>query len=727
MKGLHNVVLAKDVQGNAFWVPIKQEGGLPVVHVSHNTGMALAGEAAPAAKVKMKLDPSIKPDKVKQLSHDDKMLVLLALHQRLAHSTGRRLYLTLKERGWGDVYTQKECAEVNCDVCRLLNRKACKIPRVPEQARAAWKPGEKAYQDLTDMPWGVGGFKKLSVIVDGVSRRVSCMALRHKDQAIIHAVAYIEQVRQEGMKVRVWRSDNGGEFISDAYTIMLAENSIAQKTGAPYTPESQGIVERANGTIKRLFGKVLRSLGTPASLWPGLVQGVVQAINNAVHASTGESPYKKAGLLAKQELPVLALGDTIQAMDPQDNLAKEGYYGGSISPQVASCIVRSTNGGWRILRVHPSSVKLLDWGRGIEPQVPGEWTAAPPEKQLLPDNVEYDSIDGDQYEDGVGQGAGKEEPADNLDIDDNPDAPDNGAKELGKGSGVVAMHENKQIVGKVMKATKNRLDIARFEYQDGQWKPRELSWVPRNTVVKSFALEGGERIPADIQPMFQGELGQAGQAPAGQPQDDHDVRVVVDTDSEQSDKEQALRAEVLKALAAKGIYPGLPENKSKNQISATPEDIKGGSHREADLAELKKFHANKVLGPRMRNLTKEILSKTFSAGWRRTFKGEGDNRKAKSRLFVRGFEDKRDRGWVETFSGTADQGHMRTAILYSLNRKFKAAKGDVEVAFLQTDAPDKMYLRMPDDLPPEAAELGYEPGLRHMKSRRSSKRSSRRG
>jgi transposase InsO family protein len=416
MKGLHNVVLAKDVQGNAFWVPIKQEGGLPVVHVSHNTGMALAGEAAPAAKVKMKLDPSIKPDKVKQLSHDDKMLVLLALHQRLAHSTGRRLYLTLKERGWGDVYTQKECAEVNCDVCRLLNRKACKIPRVPEQARAAWKPGEKAYQDLTDMPWGVGGFKKLSVIVDGVSRRVSCMALRHKDQAIIHAVAYIEQVRQEGMKVRVWRSDNGGEFISDAYTIMLAENSIAQKTGAPYTPESQGIVERANGTIKRLFGKVLRSLGTPASLWPGLVQGVVQAINNAVHASTGESPYKKAGLLAKQELPVLALGDTIQAMDPQDNLAKEGYYGGSISPQVASCIVRSTNGGWRILRVHPSSVKLLDWGRGIEPQVPGKWTAAPPEKQLLPDNVEYDSIDGDQYEDGVGQGAGEEEPADNLDI-----------------------------------------------------------------------------------------------------------------------------------------------------------------------------------------------------------------------------------------------------------------------------------------------------------------------
>ena len=81
---------------------------------------------------------------------------------------------------------------------------------------------------------------------------------------------------------------------------------------------------------------------------------------------------------------------------------------------------------------------------------------------------------------------------------------------------------------------------------------------------------------------------------------------------------------------------------------------------------MRSFYNNKVLGSRVQHVTKEILQKSFTAGWRRTFKGEGTNRKAKSRLYVRGFEDKRDRGWVETFSGTADQGHMRTAILYTV-------------------------------------------------------------
>jgi hypothetical protein len=180
---------------------------------------------------------------------------------------------------------------------------------------------------------------------------------------------------------------------------------------------------------------------------------------------------------------------------------------------------------------------------------------------------------------------------------------------------------------------------------------------------------------------------------------------------EQDDKDGSRDVPADGALEATGmVAKGMPENKSKNQVAATTEEVTDGSHRGADLKELRSYVANKVLGPRVLNVTRDISSKTFDAGWRRTWKGDGDTRVPKSRLYARGYQDKRDRGWIETYLGTPDEGHMRTAIIFSLLRKFKAAKADVKTAFLQTEADDELYLRMPSDLPPEALELGYVPG-----------------
>jgi transposase InsO family protein len=63
--------------------------------------------------------------------------------------------------------------------------------------------------------------------------------------------------------VKEWISDNGGEFANDRYKKFLTTEGIRQELGAPYTPQTQGLVERANGTVKRLLGKVLRSLQLP--------------------------------------------------------------------------------------------------------------------------------------------------------------------------------------------------------------------------------------------------------------------------------------------------------------------------------------------------------------------------------------------------------------------------------------------------------------------------------
>jgi hypothetical protein len=169
-------------------------------------------------------------------------------------------------------------------------------------------------------------------------------------------------------------------------------------------------------------------------------------------------------------------------------------------------------------------------------------------------------------------------------------------------------------------------------------------------------------------------------------------------------------AKLLASLALAVRVPALPENKAKNQIAASKDEIAKGSHSVADMNEFRRFHELGVLGPRVKVVTAAIRARMFPAGWRRTWKGEGDKREAKSRLYARGNLDKRDKGWIETYSGTMDAGLMRLTMVYGLVKGWRLAKGDVMTAFLQTDAKGELYLMLPDDLPDEAIELGYVPG-----------------
>ena len=193
---------------------------------------------------------------------------LLEHHRRFAHAKGQRLYATLKEYGLLGSCTLKQCLDVECITCNLLNMRKCKIPRAADTAKEHLVVGELTLQDLTEMPVAFDGSRHLSVIVDARSRFISLQALRRKDQALQHSVAYIGKLRELKHGLVNWHTGNGGEFIGDDYEKTIVSMGIHHQYGAPHTPESQGIVERANGTIKRLLGKVLRDLKLPVKCWP---------------------------------------------------------------------------------------------------------------------------------------------------------------------------------------------------------------------------------------------------------------------------------------------------------------------------------------------------------------------------------------------------------------------------------------------------------------------------
>ena len=87
------------------------------------------------------------------------------------------------------------------------------------------------------------------------------------------------------------------------------------------------------------------------------------------------------------------------------------------------------------------------------------------------------------------------------------------------------------------------------------------------------------------------------------------VRIDIDeTDEDDSPRESAMVAGV----------PLPTQNKSKNQIPASREDVLRGSHAKADMKELQSFFDNNALGGRVLEVNKDIIKKTMTAGWRRT-------------------------------------------------------------------------------------------------------------
>ena len=58
-----------------------------------------------------------------------------------------------------------------------------------------------------------------------------------------------EAENQREKKIKILRSDSGGEYTSNDMTKFCQEHGIIHEVTAPYTPQSNGVAERKNRTL----------------------------------------------------------------------------------------------------------------------------------------------------------------------------------------------------------------------------------------------------------------------------------------------------------------------------------------------------------------------------------------------------------------------------------------------------------------------------------------------
>lgn len=115
-----------------------------------------------------------------------------------------------------------------------------------------------------------------------------------KDEAFRVFKKYKALVEKETEhKLKVLRTDRGGEFLSQQFQSFCDEAGIQRHLTAPYTPQQNGVVERRNRTVVAMARSLLKNMLMPAKLWGEAVRHAVYLLNRVpTKEMTGITPYE---------------------------------------------------------------------------------------------------------------------------------------------------------------------------------------------------------------------------------------------------------------------------------------------------------------------------------------------------------------------------------------------------------------------------------------------------
>jgi len=187
-------------------------------------------------------------------------------------------------------------------------------------------PNKILAMDLVNMEkFQVRGYKYLFNAVDMSSRYNYSVALKNKtDAEVLNGFKKI----YNKSKTHAVRSDNGSEFINKKFTDYLEKNGIKQILGEAGKPQSNGLIERANATIKELIQKSIEI--NPKFDWVQNLDKLIENINNSNHRITGYTPNEIQNAFKNDDNIVLESARDKELKIKKGNISKEVFEKGDL-------------------------------------------------------------------------------------------------------------------------------------------------------------------------------------------------------------------------------------------------------------------------------------------------------------------------------------------------------------------------------------------------------------
>jgi hypothetical protein len=221
-------------------------------------------------------------------------------HQRLAH-LNHQAVIDLFRKGMtadGDSVTAAMAGASaqpppHCEACVLGKHKKSDVPTSVHNR--ANRPLYRVHIDLCGpMTPARDGSLYLMLVVDDFTRFTWMAALHSKAQAFEAFQRYVSLAEAEqSTRVCCLRSDNGGEFISTAFSAWLASRGIRRELTTPHSPWQNGVVERMNRTVVEGGRTLLQAANLPLSLWVLSSYATVYCRNRSPSSTLSDTtPYQ---------------------------------------------------------------------------------------------------------------------------------------------------------------------------------------------------------------------------------------------------------------------------------------------------------------------------------------------------------------------------------------------------------------------------------------------------
>lgn len=174
--------------------------------------------------------------------------------------------------------------------------------------------------DLIDMgKYKSGPYRYILVVIDAFSRKAYARPLTDKSSDKV-SEAFQEVYGAHDLEgMRVIQTDNGGEFDSVLDGFLEGRN-IRHIRGIARRPQSQGIAERFNGTLKTLIFQNM--LATGSKRWSDDLALLLQAYNETVHSTTEKAPDNVDDTNKKDVESAIRVHATKSGKVDQDNVAQ---------------------------------------------------------------------------------------------------------------------------------------------------------------------------------------------------------------------------------------------------------------------------------------------------------------------------------------------------------------------------------------------------------------------
>jgi transposase InsO family protein len=134
----------------------------------------------------------------------------------------------------------------------------------------------------------ISGYVYYVSFIDDYSRKTWIYFLKTKDEVFIkfkEFKALIENLSER--KIKILRSDNGGEYTSKEFVNFCKDVGIKRELTTPYNPQQNGVAERKNRTILEAVKTMIHDQDLPMCLWVEATMTAVYVQNRLSHSALG--------------------------------------------------------------------------------------------------------------------------------------------------------------------------------------------------------------------------------------------------------------------------------------------------------------------------------------------------------------------------------------------------------------------------------------------------------